>query len=548
MKQYKILLFALSTGLLFALSFPPMPFNILAFICFIPLLFSFEHSPKKPNLLFYLTFFVQHLLTLWWIGSWQPNADPFLLIAGSAFCIFYPFFYLIPMNLYKYIRRKSGFNAALLSFPLIMTAFEWAKSQTDLAFPWLSMGYSQVHSKYFAQIADLGGVWLITFVLCSINVLIYKLALNYGKLEPIKNKFPSFIKQRKNYTLAIGTVLLIALPLIYGAFRVSHYENPINFGNNNKVSIGIIQPNINPWSKWSRNTVLSILDHIKIEDSLKRHYPNLDLAVWTETSVTYNNLDMNSRPYNLDFLKQWIDTSNTSLITGFSEIYFFGKGEKIPATAERLRFDSSRIFQSYNSAIMINPAKYRDTVQIYRKMKLTPFSERLPFVEYLGFIKDLLKWDVGISNWGLGWSQHPLYLKTADKTVPVALIICIESIHPDFVRKHAENAGIYSIITNDAWYNHTFGPAQHYAIAQMRAIENKRFIVRSANGGISGFISPTGQSVKQAEQYTNQAIAMQVPEIHDITIYSRFGDWIAYLSLTVLFVLIIKAILKKKEG
>ena len=130
----------------------------------------------------------------------------------------------------------------------------------------------------------------------------------------------------------------------------------------------------------------------------------------------------------------------------------------------------------------------------------------------------------------------------------VAPIICIESISPNFVRKFAAlGAGIFTIITNDAWYNYTFGPPQHFAIAQMRAIENKRYLARCANGGISGFISPTGRIINTAEQYQNSAITESIPELNDLTIYSRFGDWIGYISLIVFMGFVGKAFYQKSR-
>ncbi len=548
MKQSKIILFATSTGILFGLSFPPMPFNLLAFICYIPLLFALEQSPKRPNLLIYLTFLMQHLTTLWWIGSWQKDADPFLMIAGIAVCVLQPFLYLLPMTLYRYIRKKADLSIALISFPFLMLCYEWFRAYTDFAFPWISIGYSQANNRYFSQMADIGGVWLISLVILALNVLIFKLVMNFSATIPIKNRFFDFIKVKKNYSLIIFTLLIIFIPLAYGYSTVSYYSHSNLINRNEKINIGIIQPNINPWNKWSRNTVESIYEHIKVQDSLMKIFPNLDLALWTETSITYYNIEMNSHPYNLDFMKKWLDSNSVSLISGFTEIYFFDNNEEIPITAEKFKLDTSKIYQSYNSAIMLSPSKYNDTLQIYRKMKLTPFSERLPYVDYLAFAKNLLKWEVGISNWGLGWNQHSLTLHTEKGNRDVAVIICIESIHPNFVRDFAEKSGVFTIITNDAWYNHTFGPGQHYAIAQMRAIENKRYIARSANGGISGFISPTGESLMQAKQYTYQGIAMPVPLINDITFYSRYGDWVNYLALAAALSILVFSTLKKTKS
>jgi len=501
-------------------------------------LFVLDNRQNNNNLIIYFTFFVQHLTTLWWIGSWQKDADPFLMTACVAFCLVHPFYYLIPLSIYKYIKKSSS-SYALLAFPFIMAFYEWGKSLTELSFPWISNGYALAYDKYFSQIADIGGVWLSGFVIYAVNVLIYYIYKSY--IQSPKDYFKSFTFKKSIAVLA----LLLIIPYTYGIIRVEQYSN---IKPKKEISAAIIQPNINPWHKWSRDVFRSIKDHIDIQDSLLKVHKKIDLAVWSETSITYFSPELNSRPYNLDLIKEYLDYSNTSIISGFTELFFFRDGEKPTATAEKFMGDSSRLYQSYNSAIMVNPSKYNDTIQIYRKMKLTPFSERIPFIDYISFAKDMLKWDVGISNWGLGYNQMPLELITDKGKTNIAVIICIESIYPDFVRKFAHQSGIFSIITNDAWYNHTFGPYQHYAIAQMRAIENKRYIIRSANSGISGFISPTGESLKEAKHYTNDGIFMKVPEINDLTLYSIYGDWFAYATVIMTVFFFYRAYIIRKKS
>lgn len=546
MKNSKIYLMSALSGLLYVLAFPPMPFNFLAFIFIIPLLFALEQKPTHWFRLTYLTFLIQHLGTLWWVGSWQEDSDPFLMIASIVLCVFHPFFYFVPLSIYRYIRKRSGLTSALLALPFIWAAFEWGTSLSEWAFPWISVGYSQTAAYYWNQFADIGGLFSIGLVIMAVNVLVFKLITNYSEYRG--PNFKNFISMRENYLHTAAIALLFIVPTLYSLVRLSQFDDVEIYKTNRKLNIAIIQPNINPWQKWSRDPYQNIADHQRVQDSLRRHHHNIELSLWSETSITYANLDMNSRPYNLNFLQRWADSSNLSILSGFSEIYLYPNAKSAPVTASPFRGDSSKFYQSFNSAILMSPERFNDSIQIYRKMILTPVSERIPYVDVIEFAKDMLRWDVGISNWGKGWHQSNLTVHTDKGDFKVAPIICIESINPNFVRKFAAlGAGIFTIITNDAWYNYTFGPPQHFAIAQMRAIENKRYLARCANGGISGFISPTGRIINTAEQYQNSSITESIPELNDLTIYSRFGDWIGYISLIVFMGFVGKAFYQKSK-
>ncbi|MFN3270923.1 MAG: apolipoprotein N-acyltransferase, partial [Candidatus Kapaibacteriota bacterium] len=188
----------------------------------------------------------------------------------------------------------------------------------------------------------------------------------------------------------------------------------------------------------------------------------------------------------------------SSLLTGFADFRFLTPDEKPSFTTKYLFGDSSKPYDTYNSILLLNP---NNTFQIYHKNRLTPFGEQIPYGEILGFAKEFLEWNVGISSWAKGTVQNILKMKTSKNECNIAPIICIESIYPDYCRSFVKKgAEIMVIITNDGWYDHTFGPLQHYLIAAVRAIENRRFVARCANTGISGVITPTGQTLIKAPQ------------------------------------------------
>ncbi len=537
----KIYLTGVMTGVLLALSFPPFPLPLLSFVAFVPLLFALDLKQyKKPFLLIYLTFFIYHGGANWWISSWQSDTDPFLMLSGFAIWLVHPFFFFLPLSLFLFIRKKFGLNIALWLFPFSWVGFEWLHSLGDVAYPWITIGYTQIYNRMWVQAADISGVWGLSFMIVMINVIVYKLILRYNSIQQENKNFKVFIKTPKVIALSVGLILLIAAPMLYGAFKLPQFDHAKLIKEKKSIKIGIIQPNINPWSKWESNVYRQIREHRRISDSLRKAVGRLDLVIWSETAIPFLSFEFNS-DHKFSYIQDWVDSSGFSLLTGFTDIYFYKEPKKAPKTAKVLLGDSSRIYDSYNSAIVINPYPNNTDTQIYRKMRLTPFGERIPYEELFLFARKWVQWGVGISSWALGPKQSVLEVKIRDIHTKIGPIICIESIYPGFVKDFVSlGANILTVITNDGWYDYTVGPEQHYQIACMRAIETRRYIARCANTGVSGFITPAGTSILKAPQYTKIGIAASLPLLNEKSFYVRYGDWLVYLcsGICVLFFII----------
>lgn len=520
--QRKKFFIGLLSGFLLALSFPPYPFFPFAFIGLVPLLYVFN-SVKRRWLLTYLVFFVYHYATNWWISSWQKDTDPYLFVSGFAVALVHPFFFMIPFALLNLIQKKYPRRISLWLFPFLWLAFEWFHSLGDLAYPWLTLGYTQAYNHFWIQIADIGGVWLLSFLIVLANVLIL-----FFVEDVQENRLRKFGKIALNkYLVAFALVLIV--PSVYGVFRSMDFDPSKLLKQQDVVKVGIVQPNINPWRKWDTSPESQIAIHLKIQDSLKRANSDIDLFVWSETAVTFLSLDVNAYHDFSEFYR--FLERKFAILTGFADFRFLSSDEKPSFTTKFYLGDSSRPYNTYNSILLLNPDH---SYQVYHKIRLTPFGEQIPYGEIFGFARSFLEWNVGISSWAKGNEQNNLRVKTQRKNFLVAPIICIESIYPGFCREFVHRgASLMVIITNDGWYDHTFGPLQHYLIATFRAIENRRFIVRCANTGISGFICPNGESLARAPQYRQIGIAENVPLLSNQTIYTLYGDWIAYLAVAV---------------
>jgi apolipoprotein N-acyltransferase len=549
-KQSNILFAALS-GILLAASFPPLPFPLLSFVAFVPLLFILirNENLRFKYMLIYLTFFIYHTGSNWWISSWAKETDPFLLISGLGLDIIHPLFFLFPFWLFSIVKRRLGADLALTSFPFIFVLFEWLHSLGDMAYPWLTIGNSQISNIYWIQFIEFTGIWGASFLILSVNTLLLKILTDFSKSG--ENKIITYVlKSRTASNKLILIALIIFLPYFYSFYALQKYDYAANLKKSKNITIALVQPNINPWLKWTASPTEQIILHQKLADSLLGIQNNIDLVLWSETAVPFVDLSMNSFD-DLSILQSWIDRTNVSLLTGFSEFEYLPNDKPLPRWAKTFDPDTSQHYMTYNASVLLEPGKtYSSTEKppTYRKSKLTPFGEHFPFKDVFPFLVEKLMWSVGISNWNIGTGADILRFKVGRNTAKIGNIICIESIHPNFVKDYIrKGANILTVITNDGWYDHTVGPRQHYLLSCIRAIENRRYIARVGNTGLSGFISPLGFSLDEVPQYTQQSKAMTLPLIETKTLYSMWGDWFAWLASVIALLFIIMSFIKKRN-
>lgn len=550
MKKSSYYLWAFLSGAFLALSFPPLPFNLLAFIAFMPLFHIFvKHKPKRGHfLLLYTAFFVYHLGANWWIGSFQADTDPFLLISAIGLAIAHPFFFFAPFVPFFYLQKKLGSNAALWAFPFFWTTFEWLHSLGDFSYPWLTIGYTQVYNLHWAQFADIAGVWGISFIVVLANVLIYKLSVHFSEYPKNSKGVWSFLKERKPMFLAVSLLLIVIIPVIYSISRHQEYKHTKLLQNNPAIKTAIIQPAINPWRKWEKSSFEQIKIHLDVQDSLIKTAGSQDLIIWCETAITFVGIEFNSGE-NIDYLMNCTDGGKSSFMTGFSYFKMYKRDDQLPKTVKYFLGDSAKPYSTFNSALMLNPEPFSSlNPQFYSKMRLTPFAERIPYEEHLTFLKQFVEWGVGISSWEKGRFQKPLHCINQNAKASIAPIICIESIYPAFCANFASlGANLFTIITNDAWYDYTVGPEQHYQIAVMRAIESRRYLARCANTGVSGFITPLGYSLQKLPQYERIGASEILPLLTAKTIYVKYGDWLPVSCLFGTIISIAFPFIKRKS-
>jgi len=513
-RKNDVLLLSLS-GVLLALAFPPISLYYFAFVGLIPYFIVIEkrHTLAELNRATYFMAFIFSLLTVYWVGGFMVGKDYYLMISGFALLFFNPLLFLIASSLFYFALKTFSRKTAMLLFPLFWVCYEYCYSLTDFQFPWITLGNSQSKFLQFIQIADVIGVYGLSLIIVLVNLFFF---ISYRH----------FVK-KYNYKLPLSiALLLLVLPIIYGAIKEKSYKE-----SKKKIRVGLIQPDLDPYEKWSGGN-LEELTSMYLNLSRKAVAQKAELIIWPETALPVYLLS--GQYYDcLDSIRNFVSSNNVSLLTGMPNfVAYSNKRKDIPADAKYSKAGDF-YFTNYNAILLFLP-KSR-IIQSYGKMKLVPFGEHTPFADQLPFLGDVIKWGVGIGGWNIGkdTSNFKLGIRNYElgntdatnnqqPTTTINAVVCYESIFPELIAAFAQRGSeMIAVVTNDSWYGNTSGPYQHKEISVLRAVENRRSVVRAANGGISCIINPLGVTSAATKMYTKAVLVGDVTLKSEKTFYTQ---------------------------
>ena len=497
------------SGILLGVSFPSYPvirFEPLAWIALVPLLVCLrgDLSFKRYFSRVYYSMLIFCAIALWWVSLAT-------LVGGLLTIVAQAFFSSVPLLLFFILKKYRGYGFALFSLPFLWVAWEWLYIRQDLSFGWLVLGNSQAQLTPMIQYADITGVWGVSFWLMCFNVIVVDLwfRLKYRK---------------KMFVHAVGLVSMTVLPLGYSFLVFSDHElqqpRP-------SVTVSLIQPNIDPVEKWRIYTSQDImLIYLGLTDRAILQN-RVDLVLWPETAIPFRILDEKNRSY-YEFLKSRIRQWGGSLLSGYSDIVYYTVAE-VSEEEFLYKYDpeEKRYYQTFNASMLVTGSEF-DPPQIYRKMKLVPFAERVPYMEYAPWMDNFTLSLAGISSWGKGSDKTIMeFVTDSGVTVKTSNVICYESIFPglvaEFVNRGAE---FLTVVTNDGWYAKSYGPYQHAAIARFRCIENRRSMARCANTGVSQFIDKYGRVYADIPWWERRFLTAEVERNDILTFYTRYPNLI----------------------
>jgi apolipoprotein N-acyltransferase len=355
------------------------------------------------------------------------------------------------------------------------------------------------------QIADLSGVYGISFLIVVVNVFIYHLLFRHHRTS---DGFPKW-----EFLFA---ALLAGATFAYGQHRLAEKEttDPVS----RYIRIAIIQGNIDQSVKWDpAHQARTVSTYERLTRAAYPSKPNL--IVWPETSVPFFFQD------NKDYSPKILSLAKES-----EALLLFGS-PAYERNATNTRY--------YNRAYLITPEG--KPADYYDKTHLLPFGEYVPLKRFLSFVNRLVP---AAGDFEAGNRTVPL----AHGDVSMGVLICYEAIFPELARAHArEDANVLVNITNDAWFGMTSAPYQHLCMAAFRAVENRIPMIRAANTGLSAYIGPQGKIVAQSSLF-DEAVLKGFLDVATppLTFYARYGDLFAFTSVILALIGIVFSLFNKR--
>ncbi|MCX7910641.1 MAG: apolipoprotein N-acyltransferase [Endomicrobia bacterium] len=529
MNKSNLICFFLSliSSILFFLSFPKFGSSIFGWFCLVPLIIvvfyiyhysNFHYKPKKVIIFSIISGLIGYCGILYWI-------IPTFIVAGESlvwgvvamlllalYCSLY--FALFFLYVYYAQRLKSFFY--VLTSSSLWVLLEYIRGHLFSGFPWMLLGYSQYENLSIIQVAEYVGVYGVSFVLVFFNTFLAKVIYD-------------FVVDKKVEKFVFNIFILMLLPIcisLYGKLKINKILKKIENASQT-LTVVILQGNIDQYKKWDKQYVDYIMNTYSqlvfssYQEILKKGTNNLVLYIWPESSVPGWVLEE-------DYLYNWI-SSLVKLTNSTKEVITFHLVGSVRMDKNKKNYYNSALLFKYNS-------DKKDIVvdEIYDKIHLVPFGEYVPFRNILGkFIKTVNE----LGEFSSGKEYKVFYIDG----IKFSSLICYESIFPELTRRFTlEGAEFLVNITNDAWFLKTSAPYQHFIFNIFRAVENRCFLLRAANTGISSIIYPTGEVIKATELFKTTNIVYSFNIYNEKTFYVKYGGllWVIYFILFLLFNLI----------
>ena len=508
----KNFLFALTSGVLLALGWPTYGFPLLLFFAFVPLLLTefnvrqtSNRSGLKVFLFSYLTFFIWNIITTNWLYFSTPFGMWFAVLANSLLMTLVFF-------IYHKIAKKINFTAGATFLVCLWMCFEKMHLNWEFSWPWLNLGNG--FSEYFTWIQwyEYTGTFGGTLWVWLVNLTIFKSILIYRQHKEKEIIFRAILK----------SILLILIPI-----GISYYLfTKDNEAQEENMEVLILQPNINPYTEkyyTSDRNIGQLL--VKLANEKNSDSTKLILApetVFANGTSLKNFRGSTASYFGKEIIKNKPSANFLSGISFIDTIY-----EENETTSQSNYYKEGVWYNDYNSAFLINQ---ENNEQIYHKSKLVVGVENFPYQSTLKPILGDVMIDLGgtVAMKTTQKDREVFSLNTGEKVAP---IICYESVYGDYVTNYVKNgAELLAIITNDAWWGNTQGHQQHLSYARLRAIENRKFVVRSANTGISAVINSKGEILKSLAYEKQGSLKANVKLNNKQTFYTKYGDYLPRIA------------------
>ena len=469
-------LLAALTGILLVLLFPRFSFTVLAPIALTPLLIAMarEFRPKQRFLLGYIAGVIYWFGVCYWIQAVLADHGGVGEWGGWAAYLLFCILKSIHLGVFSML------GAVVIRSPIGIPAVAalWAgleRTQSPLTlFQWLMLGNAGIDMGVPMRLAPITGVYGISFVFAMMSAVAAAVLLR---------------RPRKEFLWAGALMMLFFLP------SLPVEEQP------NGASAVVVQPNISETQEWTRDAIDTLrqrLNLLSLGAALKPGEPPPSVIVWPEAPApVYYTRDELLRRQVTDLAR----VTHSAILLG--TVTYNEQGAPL------------------NSAQFVLPSGV--AAGRYDKIYLVPFGEFIP--PPFGFVKQITS-EAGEFRPG---SKIAIFENAGLK---FGSFICYESAIPHLVREFSrQGAQAFINISNDGYFGHSSAREQHLELVRMRAAENKRWIVRSTNNGITALVDPAGRVSRQIPSFMETAARFPFTPISEVTPYAKYGDWFAWLCL-----------------
>jgi len=400
------------------------------------------------------------------------------------------------------VRRIAQRSLALacIAAPFLWVTFEFILAHLpEISFPWNLLGYPASANLALLQITTVTGIWGLSFLVAAFNAL-----LAWTVLAPAPRS------KTRVTILAAAAVLVIAIMIVGPRFiprsSAKHYARAVqpNFPE------ALVYP-----QDWFQTHTRDLEEIEQLSLAPSNH--STDLLVWPEAPAPFS------------FEDPQFARHASLLAIHFQHPFLAGVIEWEPTSEPATSPHAA--FAPYNSAILIDAQGQK--LFVYDKIHLVPFGEYEPF-PLIHSVAASVSDEIGSFRKGSKYSVAQL-----SDGYTFGAFICYEAIYPGEVRHFAaQGADLLINISNDGWFGRSAAPEQHLRMARVRAVENRRWLLRVTNNGFTVSVDPYGRMFKPLPPDVRAAVDLPYDFRTDETVYTRFGDWFAWLCILVSVILL----------
>lgn len=513
----------LLTACLLVLAFPVFSIHLLVWIGLVPLLIGLSRQSATGG---FLMAYISGVIYFAFVFEWMFAVSKYVFVHHMALFFYLSIYWGLFGLFFSFVSRRLGVIMALAMSPFLWAAMEFIRANMGfLSHAGAFLAHSQFTNHALIQIASITGVYGVSFIIVAVNAAIAAIVLlALTRWQVTEKIFESRIIPKSLVPLFGGSILLIVISLGYGHQVLSESNTE------KRIRISIVQANIEQSKKWDKRYANVIMDTYK-SLTLMAAKQNPTLIVWPE-AATPQAITRDVGLFN-EVVKIARESGSHLMLGSTSH--------------QKYEVKSLADLKYQNSAFLIPPDPIEKDLQRYNKIHLLPFGEYVP-------MKNKIPWSV------IKVPKIESYVPGKEYTVfehpgfRFSTIICWESIFPQLIRHFVKNGAQFLVnITNEGWFGKGSGPHHFLVMTLFRAVENQRYVIRSANTGISCIIDHHGRILDRVRNENNEdtfvsgvLTGIVVPK-NKKTFYTQYGDAFAWLSLIISSLITMWAVFKNSS-